>query len=213
MAKTSRLKKSIKKSRFQAGFSLLEVMIVLGILGALVSFGLPKMRSPQNNVKAVVRKMATLTREIRHQARVKRMTYRLVLRMGGNQNTNSPDAYWVEAAPGNNLVPSKQTIETLAKMSADEKPPEAFQKIETLVKGERELPPGLFIGSVETPNSDQAVTDGMGYVYFTPEGLVERAMIQITNRDKLTWTIILNPMTGHADVVEKAMRLKDLQID
>ena len=33
MAKTSRLKKSIKKSRFQAGFSLLEVMIVLGILG------------------------------------------------------------------------------------------------------------------------------------------------------------------------------------
>jgi prepilin-type N-terminal cleavage/methylation domain-containing protein len=210
MAKTSRLKKLTS----QQAFTLLEVMIVLGILGALLAFGMPKMRSPQNNIKAVVRKIATLTREIRHQARVKHMTYRLALRMsGGAQKNGPPDAYWVENASGNILVPSEQTVESMAKLKNDEKPPEPFRKVESLVKGERELPSGLFIGSVETANSDKAVSDGMGYVYFTPEGLVEKAMIQITNRDRLTWTIIINPLTGHVDVVEKAMNLKDLQID
>lgn len=207
MIKTSR-QKNFNKS----GFTLLEILIVLGILGVLVAFGIPKFKDPKNNIKAVVRKMATLSREIRHQARMKRMTYRLVLRMGGENSANK-DAYWVEAAPGNTLIPSEQTLESIAKLNADEKPKEAFEKVTSLVKDERELPNGLFIGSVETPGSSGPVSQGLAYVYFTQEGLVEKAMIQITNKDKLTWTLILNPLTGHVDVVEKAMRLKELQVD
>ena len=200
------------KTSTSPGFSLLEILIVMAILGVLVAFGLPKFKNPKDNIKAVVAKMSTLTRDSRHQARVKRRTYRLHLKMGGT-NSSQKDSYWVESAEGNTLIPSKETLESLKKKSDEEKPPEAFQKAENLVKGERELPSGLFIGSVETPHSDQPTTQGEAYVYFTQEGLVEKSMIQITNRDKLTWTVIINPLTGHVDVVEKAMSLKDLQID
>lgn len=195
-----------------SGFTLLEVLIVMAILGILVAFGLPKFKNPKDNIKAVVTKMSTLTREIRHQARMKRRTYRLVIKMGG-ANSSERDAYWVESAEANTLIPSKETLESLNKKSDEEKPPAAFQKVESLVKGERELPAKLFFGSVETNSSDQPVTQGEAYVYFTQEGLVEKSMIQITNRDKLTWTVIINPLTGYVDIVEKPMRLKDLQID
>lgn len=196
----------------KSGFTLLEILIVMAILGVLVAFGLPKFKNPKDNIKAVVAKMSTLTREIRHQARMKRRTYRLVLKMNGG-NSGQKDAYWVESAEGNTLIPSQETLESLKKKSENEKPPAAFQKVETLVKGERELPSGLFIGSVETSSSDQPVTQGEAYVYFTQEGLVEKSMIQITNKDKLTWTVIINPLTGRVDIIEKAMRLKDLQVD
>lgn len=211
-AEMVKMQTSHPKISTKSGFTLLEILIVMAILGVLVAFGLPKFKNPKDNIKAVVAKMSTLTREIRHQARIKRRTYRLVLKMNGG-NSSVKDSYWVESAEANTLIPSKETLESLKKKSEEEKPPAAFQKAENLVKGERELPSGLFIGSVETTSSDQAAVEGEAYVYFTQEGLVEKSMIQITNRDKLTWTLIINPLTGHVDVVEKAMRLKDLQID
>lgn len=207
MQKTSRL-----KNYSNHGLTLLEVLIVLAIMGFLIAFGLPKFKDPKSNVKSVVRKMAVLSREVRHNARIKRMTYRMVFRMGG-ANSATKDAYWVENAPANTLIPSQQTMESLAKMSSDEKPPEAFQKATNLVKDERDLPKGLYIGSIETQGSPAPITEGLAYIYFTQEGLVEKSMIQITNKDKLTWTLIINPLTGHVDLVEKPMRLKDLQVD
>lgn len=209
--KTSRLKSSNNFSR-KAGFTLLEVMIVLGILGAMLAFGMPRLQGPKNNVKTVARKMATLSREIRHQARIKKMTYRLVLSMG-ESNSNQAHKYWVESAPANTLIPSQQTLESLAKLSDEERPQAQFQPVEKLVKGQRELPPGLFFGSVETQSDQAPITSGEAYIYYSAEGLVEQALVQITNRDKLFWTLVFNPLTGHVEIVERALQLKDMQVD
>jgi general secretion pathway protein H len=48
-------------------------------------------------------------------------------------------------------------------------------------------------------------------MYFSPEGLVEPMLVQITDKAKLTWTLIFNPLTGRTDIIEKALTLKDLQ--
>lgn len=183
-------------------------MIVLGILGFMIAFGLPRFKNQKNNIKTVARQMASLSREVRNQARLKRMTFRIAFRLGDKP------AYWVESAAGNVLIPSETTLEKLKSLDEKERPPSPFQKVTTLVKKEKELPTGLTIASVETPSMREPATGGMAYIYYTPEGLVERGVIQIASRSGgVTWTLIFNPITGHADTVEKPIQLKDLQID
>ncbi len=192
----------------QKGFTLIEVLLVLGILGSVMAFGLPRFQNQKNKIKSVVRQMSTLSREVRNQARMKRMTYRIAFRLGEGK-----DAYWIESAPGNVLIPSQATQESLEKLDEKERPANPFQKVTKFFKDEKEIPSGLYLGSIETPAGKEAITQGMAYVYYSPEGLVEKAIIQITNKESTTWSLILNPLTGHADIVEKAMSLKDLKFD
>lgn len=191
----------------ERGFTLIEVIIVLGILGAMITFGLPKFRNQSNNIKTIVRQISGLTREVRNQARIKKMTYRIVFRVG------EKSAYWVENAPGDFLVPSKATLENLKNLDAKDRPASPFQKATKFMKKEKELPDGLSFVSVETPSMDEAATKDLAYIYFSGEGLVEKGVIQIGNKKDLTWTLIINPITGHTDIVEKAMALKDLHFE
>lgn len=196
------------KSPYPKGFTLLEVMVVLGILGAVLAVGLPRFRQSQNNIKQVVRQLSSITREVRNQARMKRMTYRIAFRLADDK-----PAYWIENAPGNVLVPSQTTLDAIEHMDEKERPANPFQKVTKFFKTEKPLPTGMYFGSVETPSVKSPVTEGMAYVYFSPEGLVEKAIVQITNKKDLTWSLLFNPLTGHSDVVEKAISAKDLNFD
>lgn len=188
------------------GFTLIEVMVVLGILGALIGLGLPRLNRNQNNIKKVMRELGVLGKEIRTQSRLKNMTHRLVFRLGKD------DAYWVEYASG--PVPAKSLQNT--NMSAEELKEATenspFKKAEKFFKDEKKLPVGMLVKSVESLTNPEPITQGYAYVYFTPEGLVEKSVIQIGNKDTLTWSLIYNPLTGHADIVEKAVSLKDVEV-
>ena len=192
----------------EKGFTLFEIMIVLGILGAILAVGLPRFNARRTNVKTVSHDIALITREIRNQARIKGRTYRLVFHM--TKNPKEAESYWVESAEGAVMPPSKETLEKQKSPFESDKPKKmGFQKDDRILKKDRDLPPEVFIGSVETERSEEPVTEGDGQIYFSPEGLVEKSAIQITNRKGSTWTLIINPLTGHADVVEKAIALKD----
>lgn len=209
-AKTSRLKTlkdNLKISTDSSkGFTLLELMIVVGILGSIMAFGLPRLKFNNTNIRKVTREFTVLTREVRTFARLKNMTYRIAFKLDPKETT-----YWVEAASGALLIPTEEQQKEIDEMSEDEKPKSVFQKMDRPIKDTKKLPGGLYVGSYESSNLELPITEGMAYFYFTPEGLVERSAIQITNGDKLTWTLIFNPLTGHADIVEKAISLKDLK--
>ncbi len=183
-------------------------MIVLAILGGLVAIGLPKIQGQKNKIKSVVRQMATLSREVRNHARLKRMTYRIAFHLDEKKPT-----YWLEAAPGNVVIPSEATYEKMQHMDEKERPANPFQKVDKPLKGEKELPSGIRFKSIETPSHREPVTDGIAYIYYTPEGLVEKAVIQINNDSGVTWSLILNPLTGQADIVDKPIFLKDLKFE
>lgn len=184
--------------------TLLEILIVLGILSALVALGLPRFRLNQNNIKKITREMGVLGREIRSYARLKNNTHRLVFVMDGKQHS-----YWVEAASGPALIPSKESLQKTEELPEEERPKSQFAKVERFNKEAKKLPSGLYFGSIETEFSEKPITEGTAYIYFSPEGLVERSAIQITNREKMTWTIMFNPLTGHADIFDKAVTLKE----
>jgi len=188
--------------------------MVIFILGGLIAVGLPKLNFNHDNIKTVTRQLSVMTREIRNYARMKQMTCRLVFRLSGNDSNKKDeegDAYWVEGAIGNVLAQSEDTKKRLQEMSDDDRPASPFQKIDKFTKKEKKLPAKVYFGSIETESQTTPITSGLAYVYFTPEGLVEKAAIQLTDRKKLTWTLIVNPLTGHTDIVDKAMSLKDLQ--
>lgn len=207
MIKTSPWMTSIRRTNHsRSGFTLIEIMVVLAILGGLLVLGLPRIGKNKNNIKKVTRELAVLGKEIRNQSRLKNMTHRLVFRMGKN------DAYWVEAAQGPvtaKVLSNSSNLSDDEKKAMDAKSP--FQKSTKFFKDEKKLPEGMLIKSIETLTNPESITQGIAYIYFTPEGLVERSVIQIGNKESLTWSLIYNPITGHADVVDKAVSLKDVE--
>jgi general secretion pathway protein H len=200
------LKISPLKNSSRRGFTLIEVMVVLGIMSALLVVGLPRLNRNNNNIKKVVRELAVLGKEVRNQARLKNQTFRIAFRMG-KENT-----YWVESAQGSVAARKNEDPDRLNdddKKELEQKNP--FKKVDKFFKKEKPLAGGLLLKKIETQSSPESKTEGVSYIYFTPEGLVEKSVVQIGDKDQLTWTLIYNPLTGHADIVEKALDLKDIQ--
>lgn len=179
---------------------------MLAILAALITLGAPRLLRKDGNIKNVARQIIVLGKEVRTKARLTNSTYRIAIDMDEQE-----PKYWVERANG------PQTIDPDAyeKDSSDDKgedaPPPLFQMDKSILKKEKALPDGLRFGSVETVNMKSPITSGIAYIHFSPEGFVEASAIQITNGNNLTWTLVFNPLTGQADIIEKASSLKEIQ--
>lgn len=198
-------------SRSDQGFTLIEIMVVIGIIAAVVAIGAPKLFNTTNQMRSTVRKMAIMTRDIRNIARLYNSTARLVIVM----NDKEGHSYVVESAPGNATLLSEDQQKELDSMTSsqreDEKPKSEFSVEGRVTKESVSLPRGLFFESVEYGNRKELVTSGTAFVHFFPQGLAEEAAIHLTNRKTLNWTVTVNPLTGRAEVFERKVMLKDLK--
>ncbi len=185
------------------GFTLIEVMIVLALLAALIAFAAPRVFRTQNNIKAVSRNFIVLSREVRNKARLSNSTYRIVFKI-----TDEESSYWVERASGPRAIDPE---EAEREEDDEDASPPAFQIDKSLTKKEKVLPGDLRFAAIETINMSSPVTSGTAYIHFFPEGFVEAAAVQITNGKSLTWTLVFNPVTGQADIIEQARALKEIQ--
>lgn len=179
-------------------------------MGALVTLGLSRVQKKTNNIKSVVRHMLVLSKEIRHQARLKSSTYRLVIDL----NEKEPK-YWVERTQGivlRETPDERKKREDLEKRDSDDakKKKDPFERDPRLTKKPIPLPPGLFFGQVEVLGMEQPAKTGTEYIYFSPEGFVEPSILQITDRKNLTWTLAFHPLTGQVDIIPEAKTLKEL---
>lgn len=189
--------------RSRSGFTLIEILIVLAIIGAAMSIAMPRLFRKEGNIKSVTRTFLVLGKEVRNRARLSNSTMRLVLDL----NPQDPK-YWVEKANGAKLIDPEAEKEK--EKESDEEKPAEWQIDTVLTKDKKALPDGLYFGAVETIHMKAPQTEGVAYVHFFPEGLMEAASVQITDRKKLTWTLIYNPLTGQADIATEARSLKDV---
>jgi general secretion pathway protein H len=195
------------------GFTLIEVMIVLAIMGAVVAIGMPRLFKTQDNIKAVARNFIVLAKDVRNKARVNNSTYRIVIHIDPKESS-----YSIERANGSQLIdPALMTTEGRKQAEEDakekeDKPPPLFQVDKSILKKPKFLPGTLRFVSLETINMQQPQTEGDAYIYFFPQGFVDASALQIsTGSGSNVWTIIFNPLTGQADIIEKAQDLKDVQ--
>ncbi len=199
------------KFRWRAGFTLIEIMVVLAIIGTVLVTVAPRLVDKKSDMKQAVRQLAGLTREIHNAARLYNATFRLVIRM----QEGKVHSYEVESAPGNVTLLSEEQEEDLEDASSEAKEKEVkrrgFSADARVLKAAKELPKGFYFGIVEYGNRKEAIGSGVAYIHFFPQGLTDEAVIQLTDKKKLNWTIALHPITGHANIYEKKISIQELR--
>lgn len=193
------------RSSGQRGFTLIEILIVLGIIAAVIVLGLGRIRKNENNIKTTFRELTVLSKEIRNQARLTQTFFRLMIEIKPDKSR-----YWVEKGNAIELKDPKLELKNQEEQDSisDEKKKSSFALYKKLTKKEKALPSGIKFKSLEIQNSEPLV-DGLGAVYYSPEGLVEASIIHITD-DKNTWSLLINPLTGIIDIADEEVSLKDI---
>jgi prepilin-type N-terminal cleavage/methylation domain-containing protein len=177
------------------GFSLLEILIVLGILAALAAFAIPRINFKQGNLKSALRQLGVLSREVRQMARIKQATYRVVFDLGSN-----PVKYWVEYSNGNSV-------------GDDSYGTSAFSKDEHILKSDKSLPPGITIEAIETNSYPRPKSAGLAYIYYWPTGLTDAAVIRLKNLSSgKSLSLVIQPLTGRAEFFEQEIQIQDILI-
>ena len=182
------------------GFSLVEILIVLGILAAVISFGTPRLNFKQGNLKSTYRHLSVLSRELRQNARMKQKVFRLAFDLNLD-----PQTYWVESGALADLDRPIQEDE-------DGKKIETFPKDTLLIKADKVLPIGVRIKAVLSsgpqPTDDQKKHL---YIHYYPSGMTDAAVIVFEQNNKIS-SLIVQPLTGRTEIVEQEVKLEDLFI-
>jgi general secretion pathway protein H len=197
--------------RGQRGFSLIEIMIVLAIIGGMLAIGAPRLFNSSSAMRGAVRKMAVMTRDLRNTARLTNSTMRIVISMDDEKG----HSYWIESAPGNVTLLSEEQEKELSSLTSsqqeDQKGSSKFSEDSRVLKSPQTLPRGMYFGGVEYADRKEETTSGTTYVHFFPQGLAEDVAIHLTDRKTLNWTIAIHPLTGRADIFEKKISVKEIR--
>ncbi|MCB9026859.1 MAG: hypothetical protein H6625_11110 [Bdellovibrionaceae bacterium] len=190
----------------------MEIMIVLAIMGAMVALVIPKIGNRNNEIKSEVRKLSTLTRQVRNLAKLQNSTYRLVLDL--NSEGNDTHSYWLEKANKEILLTEDREENYIKSMETKELNPEAgdpqgFTKDKSVIKGTKNLPRDMIFESIEISGYEKPLRGGKVYIHFFPSGRVEEAAIHL-KLDNIQWTLAIHPLTGKTDIASQYVSLKDI---
>ncbi|MEO0336833.1 MAG: hypothetical protein AAF202_10580 [Pseudomonadota bacterium] len=189
-------------------------------MAALTLIG-PSVTNKNNKMKAAVRRFSVLTKEVRTHAKLYGTSYRIAFDLGIRED--DPQTYWIEKANYAVLIPGdkKQFLEdqNTAERARDEnqgKSPSTagFSEDDRLLKGKQELPGGLRFKEIEVEGLEEAIDNGLAYIHFHPQGLVEETAIHLQygeGSDALKWTIAIHPLTGRADVITDEVSLREIK--
>ncbi len=195
----------LNAARSKAGFTLVEIMVVLAIIGAMIAVAAPRLFKSETKLKPIARHLLVLGREIRHRARMTNSVMRLVIDFDPEKG-----AYWVEKASG--ITKVDPTIDPNNIKDEDKEKKSPFELDTLLNKKKKMLPANLRFLQLESIHREAPIKENLGYIYFSPEGFVEASALQIADKSSppKVWTFIFNPVTGYIVLVEEARSLKDV---
>ncbi len=186
----------------------------MGIIAAVATMGIPRLFKKDNSLRVTARHLPALSKMVRARARLTNSTARLVF----NLDEKDP-SYWVERANG--ILPidlevlndfkKRNNIDQENEGDSENPKPPPFSPDTVVLKKPKKIPSGFQIISVETAYTKEPITEGLAYVHYSPEGLVEKAIVQIGDKKKFTWSFVINPLTGQMTLIESAKTLKDFE--
>lgn len=217
--KTLRLR-PFNKSRFKSrridsrciklqhsGFSLIEILIVLGIVGFISVVAIPRFENTNTKMRREVRSITVLMKRLHHLARLNRQTYRLVI----DFPENAEHKYWVESTSRKVLFDNQGNRDKEKEKEAQEKNASEFQIDKGLTKKPIPLPNGIFFESLEIAGREEVISSGRAFIHFLPQGMAEESALILTDKKELNWTIELNPLTGQGEIIDGKAKLREVQ--
>jgi hypothetical protein len=186
--------------------------MVLAILGIMATVVVPRLETRGPKMRRELRNISVLVKRLHHLARLNRVTYRLAIDM------SKPDEqqYWVEVSSRKVTFKTDEQIEESLKEKKsqsedEEEESDGFQADPSILKRPGELPRPLVFGGVELATRNKVITDGVAYIHFLPQGVVEESSIFLTDKEKMNYTIAINPLTGQADILTGRMTIEELR--
>jgi len=212
LIKSSTLKTNAGLSN--SGMTLLEIIVAVAIIASIVTLVLPRLNSRSNEIRATVRKIAILSRELKNLAKLQNATYRLVIHMG-EEDGKPKHEFWVERGQGailNDYDPKKPpTLPDPTKEKPEDEPPPAFTRDTKVLKKPEALPNELIFESVELASVDKPITEGLVYIHYLPTGFADEAVIHLKQGEKINWSLAIQPLTGRIDIIDENRSLRDLR--
>ncbi len=205
------------------GFSLIEVLIVLGIIGTLAIFSATRPQSSQKDFDRFYRRFSSFSKKIRNQALLDGKTYRMVFLLSEDE----PPQAWVEKAKEKSFLlgDEKESREAFSQILKDFKNKEsgkkpkkedeekkAFRKVSKFNFSKLQMPRNLKIKQIEISGIDYEIDEGVVAFHYFPHGMVEETSIQfVDSSDSHKATLITESISGQIFKVTGHKRLKDLQ--
>lgn len=192
-------------------FSLLEIAVVLSIIGAVIALAAPRLFDKHSQHRHVFREFIVAGKDVKSRAKLTGNTYRLAFDLTTNQQS-----WWVEKSTKvvtldkSQIEAAKEAEKSKADKKEEGAPPPDFQLDPSFFKKKQRLAEGFKFKQIESGTVDYIYTEGMAYIHFFPQGLIETSAIQIEDPKKNIWTLVFNPLTGQTDLIPEAKLLKDL---
>jgi general secretion pathway protein H len=160
------------RGRHDAGFTLLELVLVLFIIGVVTALVYPKFRNlGGGDVKVEARTLIGRVQGLYNEATFTRHTHRLVFDLDKQR-------YWGE---------------TQAQQGAD------FTPVDATFMAPVTMPTGVTFKDVVTERAGKR-QEGMAYTYFLPLGRADVTTIHLAAADGDELTLQVNPLTGRVQV-------------
>ena len=205
----------------QKGLSLIEILIVLGIIAAMMVAVVSSPKKTQKEYNRFFRRFSLMSKRIRNQAMIENATYRMVFRMEDGQ----PTTMWVEKTKkpvllGDEKDEEEKFREMLEEAKSKEQKKEkkkkrndGFTKVPKFTFESLDIPDDLKLQKVEISGIEEPLeTTGIIAFHYFPQGLVEETAMQFLVPDtELDWTLVTEAINGGIVVLTGLRDLKELQ--
>lgn len=199
--------------RSPAGFTLIELMVTMAIVGVIFALSLTGLRSAFNvNLKSTAGKMASTLRYLSNKAVTDHMYFRMAYDISGNsyQIEESTDPFVIsieeEESEFKEAAEDKEEEEGLSLTEDEEKKKQkgtaGFAASESSLLKSVKLPSGVLFKDVTVSYLLGKKAEGKVYTYFFPDGYATPTLINLKNDDDDEhYALELFPLSGRVKVI------------
>jgi prepilin-type N-terminal cleavage/methylation domain-containing protein len=182
----------------KAGFTLIEVLIVLTIISIVLSLGMPAIsRVTYQRLNSTTRKFVGTVRSIRNDSILLNQIHRLVFDL-------EKQTWWVENQKQFKLLGTEDPDK---KSKDKEAPPSNFTFTEKYSSKPVPLPPGI-ISSGVYKEKEGLVKNGLVYIHFFPSGFNEAALVYLQrdgDEDETAYTLQIPAASGKIGIFPRRL--------